>query len=220
MGDIAGHLVDLDTHYILSRTEPGRIEDLHRRTEEGVQRQRRRPPVDVRFDLTRLAVETPDVVDAVEDWDQPWPTVVGEMAAWMAFETRLGDLYVHLLDLSEAMGFEATSVRDPVTERALTRRVTRLAGWAAVKMAGLEDGTRIRLILTGPGATEADLVVSEGRGRLVPARDEAPPDRISGDALALILAAGGRAHPGEILENLQVRGGRAASLVARFHLFG
>lgn len=220
MGDIAGHLVDLDTHYILSHSEPGRIQDLHRRTEEGVQQQRRRPAIEVRSDLSRLAEETPGVVEAVADWDQPWPTVVGEMPAWMAFETRLGDLYVHLFDLSEAMGLKATPLRDPVVERALTRRVMRLAGWAAVKMAGLEDGTRIRLTLAGPGATEADLVVSEGRGRLVPARGQAPPDRIYGDALALILAAGGRAHPGEILEDLAIRGREAASLVARFHLFG
>lgn len=220
VGDIAGHLVDLDTNYMLTRSEPGRFGDLHQRTGEGVRRQRLRPPAEVRSDLARLAEQTPEVVDALDDWEEPWPTVVGEMPAWMAFETRLADLYVHLLDLAEALGMEAGSVRDPVVERALARRLLRLSGWAAVKRAGLADGTRIRLALTGPGATGVDLVVSGGRGRLVPPQEAPPEDMISGDVLALALAAGGRAHPVEILQDLQIRGKAAASLVARFGLFG
>lgn len=220
VGDIAGHLVDLDTSYILTRSEPGSLEDLHRRTEEGVRRQRERPPSEVRADLARLARETPEVVIGTEDWNRPWPTVVGEMPAWMAFEMRLGDLYIHLLDLSEAMDLDSDLLRNPGVERALSRRVMRLAGWAAVKMAGLPDGTRVRLALTGPGQIEADLVVAGRRGRIIPPEGEPSSGRIAGDGLAFILAAGGRAHPAQILENLQVRGEAAASLVARFHLFG
>lgn len=220
VGDIAGHLVDLDYSYMRNRSVPGRLQDLHQRTAEGVERQRRRPPAQVRSDLVRMAKETPDLVDELDDWQKIWPTAVGDMPAWMAFETRLGDLYVHLLDLSEALGTKTGSIRDAVTERALARRVMRLSGWAAVRMAGLTDGTRIRLTLTGPGASEADLVVEDGRGRLISPEGEIPADSITGDALALILAAGGRAHPAEILDDLRIRGGAAASLVARFHLFG
>ena len=88
-----------------------------------------------------------------------------------------------------------------------------------MKSAGLSDGTRIRLELSGAGGTVADLVVDDRRGKLV---DPEPGtiQRIEGSALAYLLEIAGRHEMAESARGLEVHGEAAGALLERYRLFG
>ena len=94
-----------------------------------------------------------------------------------------------------------------------------MTGWGAVKGAGLPDGTRIFLDLSGPGGTVADLVVADRRGNLVDA-ESGTVDRIAGPALAYLLEIAGRHDMAEAAGGLEVDGEAAKALLAGYRLFG
>lgn len=194
---------------------------LHESTNRGVAARRGLPRAEVVAELARAADATLAALagwgDA--DWAAPRAGIAGELPAERAMELRVADVYVHLLDIVDALDRPVEGYRIPEAEEVLVARAVGLAGWAAVKRAGLAEGTRIRLEIDGPGGTRSDLVVADGRGRLV--EGDGPPDgRVAGPGLAFALRTGGRRHPPELAAGLVVEGAPARVLVDRFGLFG
>lgn len=190
-------------------------------TNRGVAARRGLPRDEVVAELERAARAT---LDALASWDEeawqaPRPGFVGDLPAERAMELRVADVYVHLLDIVDALDRPVEPYRVPEAEEVLVARAVGLAGWAAVKRAHLPEGTRVRLDLDGPGGTSSDVVVTNGRGVLVD--PDGPPDgRVAGPGIAFALQAGGRRHPPELAAGLIVEGGPARLLVKHFGLFG
>jgi len=154
-----------------------------------------------------------------EGWQQQTLGPLGPTTMINFADIRLGDLYVHLLDLRSALGLALQSPAEPTAEYLVVDRAVRLTGWGAVKAAGLPDGTRIRLDLSGPGGTLADLVVTDRRGTLVESVSGAS-ERIEGPALAYLLEVAGRNEMAEAAGGLKVEGDAARALLAGYRLFG
>lgn len=221
VGDIACHIVHVEETYVHGPPPAGEREgDLHERTERGVASLRSVQPDEVVARLHDAGRATLDLWASEPDWDEVVPTIVGDQPRLAAMDTRLADLYVHVLDVAAAAGLDLESVRSEGAERAITARLVRLSGWAAVKRAVLPDGAAIRLVITEPDRRELDVVVAAGRGEVREPAAPAPQDRITGPGIALALVAGGRAHPAQIVDGLVVEGPQAAAFLARFRLFG
>lgn len=227
VGDIVAHLAHGEgTSHGFPQPEPAPgwsfdTPGLHESTNRGVAARRalgRREVVD------ELAGAADATLAAMRSWDdEAWQAtregLTGPMPAERAMEMRLADVYVHLLDIVVGLDRPVSGYRVPEAEEALVERAVHLVGWAAVKQAHLLDGTRVRLEIAGPGGTTADLVVSEGRGRLVDVSGHAD-GRIAGPGIAFALRAGGRRHPAELITDLLVEGPPAAELIDHFGLFG
>lgn len=219
VGDIAGHLLHLERDFVLR--EPDVVSgDLHALTESGVTASRLRDRETVLEELEQISTAGPAAVAATQDWNRIRQTVIGPQPAWVAFELRVGDLYVHLLDLVEAMGIDPEGVRIESAERVLTQRAIRLSGWAASRRARLDDGTLIRLVLTGPGASTVEIAVADGRGTVRAPTQEDTAEVVEGPGIAYVLAAGGRSHPAYLVSQLTITGAKAGILVEKFGLFG
>lgn len=193
---------------------------LHHLTNSGVAARRTWSREQIVDEVGRASAATLAMLASLDDggWERPALGPLGPTTLAQAMELRVGDAYVHYLDLLVSLGRYADGRRIPDAERVLVDRAVRLAGWAAVKQAGLPDGTRIRLDLEeaeGP----VDVVVDDGRGRLVVPAGE-PGATISGPGIAYALRAGGRTHPEELVERLTVTGEAAERMLERFGLFG
>lgn len=135
-------------------------------------------------------------------------------------EIRNFDLYIHLLDFRSALGRPLAPGGEPVALRVTVDRAWQLSGWAAVKKAGLADGTRIRIELTDPAGRRGDLVVDGGRARVVDIDDAtATSDRIAGAAAAYLLVATGRPQLADDAGGITATGPAAAALLEKFRLF-
>lgn len=227
VGDIVSHLAHLQgLANGFPQPEPpadrdaGGAHPLHQFTGAGVAARRGHPPHEVVAELRAAAEATREALGAVtgDDWDQPAMTAAGPGTLRLATEMRVGDVYVHLLDLAYALELDPSTVRHPAPEEVIVRRATGLVGWAMVKRARLEEGTRILLDLSGPGGTRAVWAVVDGRGRQVDG-DEVPDGTIAGSGLAFVLRAGGRTWPPS-LTDLTVEGAPAERLIETFGLFG
>ncbi len=158
------------------------------------------------------------LADPDVDWERPNLTPVGMGNLATALEFRLSDLYTHLCDLRVAFGEDLDPLREPIAAAGLVGRAVRLAGWAMVKQAGLAEGTRLRLDLTGPGAVRTDVVVVEGRGRLEEPSGT-PNGTVAGSGVAYALTAGGRPDMAARL-GLTITGHAAEIFLATYKLFG
>ncbi len=134
-------------------------------------------------------------------------------------DIRLGDVYVHLLDLRYALGMPLNAPGDMPAERLVVERAVRLSGWGSVKGAGLPDGTRIRFELSGEGGITGDLLVVDRRGGFEPPGPSVL-DRIGGPALAYLLEVAGRHEMAEASGGLVVEGTSARTLLDGYRLFG
>ena len=152
-------------------------------------------------------------------WQEPTIGPLGMTSVANFADLRLSDLYVHLLDLRFALGLRLQSHAEPAAQSLVVGRAVRLTGWGAVKSAGLPDGTRIFLDLSGPGGTRADLVVADRRGNLVDA-DSGTVERVVGPALAYLLEIAGRHQMAQAAGGLEVEGEAAKALLAGYRLFG
>jgi uncharacterized protein (TIGR03083 family) len=152
-------------------------------------------------------------------WQEPTVGPVGMTSVANFADIRLSDLYVHLLDLRFALGLPLADGAESTAEALVVGRAVRLTGWGAVKGAGLPDGTRIRLELTGPRGTSADLVVAGRRANLVDP-ESVTVDRIAGPALAYLLEISGRHEMAESAGGLHVEGAAAGALLEGYRLFG
>ncbi|MGH8873839.1 MAG: maleylpyruvate isomerase family mycothiol-dependent enzyme [Acidimicrobiia bacterium] len=197
-------------------------EGLHRLTNAGVAARRPWSHTRVVDETRRAGQATLELLEGLDE--QGWQReiqveIFGRLTMGQVMELRLGDIYVHLLDLRTALGRPISAVDEPEAVAPLVARAVRLAGWAAVKQAGLPEGTRVLLELSGPGATSFDVTVEGGRGRV--GRPQGRPDAaVSGPGLAFVLAAGGRPSMAQAAGGLRVEGDAAHRLLERFGLFG
>ena len=194
---------------------------LHQMTALGVVARRSWATDQVTDEIRRACGAQLDRLRALDDagWQEPTLGPLGMTSMTNFADIRLGDLYVHLLDLRYTLGLPLQSPAEPTAEALVVGRAVRLTGWGAVKGAGLADGTRVGLELSGRGGTEADLIVAERRGNLV---DPVPGtnERIVGPALAYLLEIAGRHEMAEAAGGLEVEGAAAQALLAGYRLFG
>ncbi len=226
VGDVVAHLAHLQglangfPQPEPPPSAPDHPEPLHQFTGAGVAARRDLPRRDVVAELRAATEATRERLRAVtgDQWDEPTMTVAGPGTLRLATEMRVGDVYVHLLDLAYALEMDPDSVRHPAPEEVIVRRALGLVGWAMVKRAHLEEGTTIELDLSGPGGERSTWAVVDGRGRKVEAT-EAPDGTIRGAGIAFVLRAGGRDWPPALTE-LSVTGDPADRLLRSFGLFG
>jgi len=194
---------------------------LHHLTALGVQARRTWATDQIMDELRRASAAQLGKLRALDDrgWQQQTLGPLGMTSMTNFADVRLGDLYVHLLDMRYALGLPLQSSADQTAESLVVGRAVRLTGWGAVKGAGLADWTRIRLELSGLGGASADLVVSARRGNL----SEPEPgtaDRVEGSALAYLLEIAGRHEMAEAVGGLVVEGDAARKLLEGYRLFG
>ncbi len=194
---------------------------LHAATAYGVAARRRWPPPQIIDEVRQASDATLQRLRALapDEWEQETGGVLGSTTVSGAMELRVGDAYVHLLDLRHALGLPLEPEREATALALITARAVRLSGWAAVKRAGLAEGTRIRLDLSGPGAGRQDVVVTEGRGVLGAPAGE-PAGTIAGRGIGYVLAGGGRHAMVDAVGGLRVDGEPARRLVESYRLFG
>lgn len=226
VGDVVAHLAHLEgltngfDQPEPPPSEPEHPDPLHRFTESGVAARRALDRHQVVAELRAATEATRGRLGTVvgEEWDRPTTTLVGPGTLRLSTQMRVGDVYVHLLDLAHALGLDPETVRHPEPEAVIVGRAVELVGWAMVKRAHLDEGTRLHLELKGPGGVTGDWAVVDGRGTRVGPGEE-PDGTIVGSGLAFVLTAGGRAWPPALCE-LSVAGAPAERLMGRFALFG
>ena len=225
--DLAAHLGGLESLFLgLPQPEPpeGWSTDhtgLHQVTDTGVAARRSWSNEEVLKEFRTAARAQLERLRGLDEagWQEPTIGPLGMTSMTNFADIRLGDLYVHLLDLRFSLGLPLRSPVEPTAEYLVVDRAVRLTGWGAVKAAGLPDGTRIHLGLSGPGGTVADLVITDGRGSLVEP-EAGTPERIEGPALAYLLEIAGRHEMAENAGGLKVKGDAARALLAGYRLFG
>ena len=224
--DLAAHLSGLESLF-LGFPQPDPPEGwttahtgLHQVTEAGVVARRNWSTTQVLDELRSASDAQLDRLRGLDEagWQEPTIGPLGMTTMANFADIRVGDLYVHLLDLRFALGSPLQSADEPTAELLVAGRAVRLTGWGAVKGADLADGSRIYLDLSGPGGTKTDLVVADRRGKLV---DAAPgtSERIEGSALAYLLEIAGRHEMAEAAGGLHVEGAAAEKLLAGYRLF-
>jgi hypothetical protein len=198
--------------------DPSRFEGFHALTEEGVAARRGLALAEVVDEVRRAAALTLERYESFspEDWDEPAPSPVGIVPARQGAEIRMADVQVHLFDLRHALGLPLDPGTEPTAIGLLVDRALRLAGWGAVKGAGLPDGARIRIEIQGHDPR--DLVVEGGRGVLEAAAG-ATTDLVAGSGIAFVLAVSGRTAVLDGAGGLTVEGDAARRFLDGYRLF-
>jgi uncharacterized protein (TIGR03083 family) len=229
VGDVVAHLAHVEGvmfhGFPQPETPPGWSFEglpLHQLTNLGVAARRSLSRQVVVDELRRAGDATLARVVGLDEegWQAPAMTPVGPGTLHDAMELRVADVYVHYLDLVEALGRYEDGLRIAEAEGPIVARAVRLSGWAAVKRAGLAEGTHLRLELDGPGSTTVDVAVVGGRGRVGPPEGVPADGRVAGPGIAYALAAGGRRHPPALVTRLAIEGEAAKRLVETFGFFG
>lgn len=133
-------------------------------------------------------------------------------------DIRLLDIWLHLLDLRAALGQPLDPEREPTACRLAVDRAVALAGWGAVKKAGLGDGSRVRVDLSGSAGRTVDVVVEGGRGAVAEPEGETG-DVVAGPAPAFLLVAAGRPEMAEMAGGVGAQGDAATSLLEGYRIF-
>ena len=195
-------------------------EGIDRWTAEGVAARRAWAHDEVLDEVARASDTQLARLRALDEagWEQETMGPIGPTTMQGLNEIRLFDLYVHLLDLRAALDRPLDVAREPAAVPACATRAITLTPWAAVKKAGVPDGTRIRLDLSGPGGRTADVVVEGKRGRLEEPSGE-PSDRIEGSAAAYLLVAAGRPEMAGAAGGVKATGEAAQALLERYRMF-
>lgn len=131
---------------------------------------------------------------------------------------RTFDLFVHLMDLRHALGRPLAPEATPEAAAVAAGWAVDHSGWGAAKKARLPDGARVRLVLSGPGATTVDVVVRDGRGACEDPRGDVA-DVVSGSAVDYLLLTTGREEAAAAGGGVQATGPNAARLVATYRMF-
>jgi len=197
------------------------LEGIDEWTARGVAARRPWPVADVITEIERASDAQLARLRALDDagWDAETTGPVGPTTMRGLAELRTFDLWIHVLDLRRALGRPLAPDGEPVAQAVAVDRAWTLSGWAAVKKAGLSDGTKIRLTLTGAAARESDLVVFDGKGRLVATSDHIPAERIEGTATAYLLVATGRDALAEDAGGITAKGAAANALLQKYRMF-
>jgi len=221
---LAAHLAALEAQF-QGLAEPAVPEDptggIDAWTAAGVAARRGRSPDEVLAELEQastLQVERLRSLDAAA-WEEQTVGPLGPTTRRGLAETRLFDVYLHLLDFRDGLGIPLDPDDEPLASEAVVERVLGLTPWGAVKKARLPDGSRVRLDLAGRGGRLVDVVVEAGRGALSEPEGDAA-DTVVGAALAYTLAVTGRSGPADAAGGVKADGSAAQQLLDDFRVFG
>lgn len=131
---------------------------------------------------------------------------------------RVFDLFVHLMDLRHALGRPLAPEATPEAAAVAAGWAVDHSGWGAGKKAHLPDGTRVRLALSGAGATTVDVIVSGGRGACVDPEGDTD-EIVSGSAVAYLLLTTGREEAAGAAGGVQATGPHAQRLLDTYRMF-
>jgi len=228
--DLASHLGAVEGQFqSLPQPEtpaPEPSEGIDGWTAAGVEARRRWSPAQVRAEIVAASSAQIAHLATLEDagWQAERFGPLGPTTEDGLARIRVFDVYLHLLDLRAALGrplgVTGDDASEPTACRVCVDRVFEVTPWGAAKKAGLADGARVRLDLSGPGGRVVDVVVEGGKARLEPGDpDTVPPDVVSGSAVAYLLTASGRVDVADVAGGLTTAGTDAARLVSHFRMF-
>lgn len=189
-------------------------------TEAGVAARRAWDVATVLDELDRAAAAALAHFGSLDDagWAQDTIGPVGPTTMRGLAGLRVFDVTIHVLDLRHALGQPLDPAATPAALQVAVDGIVDRAPWGAVKKAGLADGTRVRLDLTGPGARTVDIAVADGRGALLPP-EGTPTATLRGTGAALLVAVAGREAMIDAAGGLQPDGPAAAQLAERYRYF-
>lgn len=221
--DLAAHLGSVEGFFQgLPQPEapPTPTDGIDDWTAAGVETRRSWSTDEVVAEIEEASTKQLEHLRSLDDagWEQEVMGPLGPTTERGRAGIRLVDLYLHLLDLRAGLGRPLDVDAEPTACRLTVERGVDLAGWGAVKKAGIEDG-RIRLDLSGPGGGVADLVVSNRRGSLVDPEGDDPSDAVVGTAPAFVLVAAGRERLAEEAGGVVARGADARRLLEGYRIF-
>jgi uncharacterized protein (TIGR03083 family) len=151
-------------------------------------------------------------------WQEPTMGPLGETTMRGLAEIRLLDVYIHLLDMRSGLGRPLAVEGEPAALAGCVHRALQLSPWGAAKKAHLGDGTRIRLDLSDPAATTADIVVDGGRGSLRAPEGDVE-NTVQGPAPAYLLLVTGREELVENAGGICAMGEAATALFDNYRFF-
>ncbi len=167
-----------------------------------------RAEIVARFDATLAARRTElaqrtDADFAAISWT---PISVATYGRFM--EMRAFDFWVHEQDMRVPLG--RPGHLDGAAAASAVEEVRRSFGYIVGKSAGIPDGRRVAVRLTGPVHTDLFAAVVDGRAR-VTEHEDAPDAEVVTDSLTFVLLACGRIDPTEPLRDgrVELRGDRA-----------
>lgn len=189
-------------------------------TARGVAARRGWTPEQVLDEVARASDAQLSRLGGLDDagWEEPTMGPLGETTMFRLAQIRLVDLWTHLLDLRFALGRPLEPDREPTAAALVVGRILEMTPWGAVKKAGLADGSRVRLDLSGVGGRTVDLVVDSGRAATVEPEGEVP-DRIEGNGVAYAMVVEGRPPVAEAAGGVKAAGRAATALLDRFRIF-
>jgi len=146
---------------------------------------------DMRAVLDRRRAELEAMAD--DAFEQPSWTPVGVQTYGRFMAVRTFDFWVHEQDIRVPLG-RPGHLEGPAAEMSLDE-VRMSLGYIVGKRAGIGEGNRIKIVLTGPVTGELCAVV-DGRARAVDRLDD-PTATVTTDFLTFMLLACGRIDPAE-----------------------
>lgn len=160
---LVGHLIGVedDTQRCLSGDSSVAEADHVGSTQSAAIRQAGRPPVETRNEWRRVADRTLSLVQARADLET-WVAVHGmHLPLGALLVVRAFELWTHENDIRRVVGLPL-AVPDSSTLHVMTELAAGLLPFAAAA-AGLQQATKLRLVLTGPGGGTWDVELGEGQ---------------------------------------------------------
>lgn len=228
--DVLAHMSGLQTQFDNSAPQPSPPDDwtppaglgpLDAWTEAGVVARRGWTPAQVRDELELARTGN---VATLEGADPEAETVGprGPTTMRALYGVRMFDLWTHVQDIAMATGRPVDTAAGSAAARDGGRYVFAAVPVLAAKRAGLAEGRRLRIVLTGDDGFDGVLTTADGRARWSDEASARPDDgeiRAAPGAFTLLLA--GRRSPGEWAADgvLEWSGELGAAFVERARLF-
>jgi uncharacterized protein (TIGR03083 family) len=228
--DVLAHMSGLQTQFDGSApqpsppdgwTPPADLAPLDAWTEAGVVARRGWPPAQVRDELALAReghIATLEAADPEAEAVGPrGPTTMRAL-----YGVRMFDLWTHMQDIAIAAGRPLDTAANSAAARDGGRYLFGAVPVLAAKRAGLTEGRRLRIVLTGEEAFDGALTMADGRARWSDGPTAGEPDgevRAAPGAFTLLLA--GRRSPAEWRADgvLAWSGALGAAFVERARIF-
>lgn len=225
--DVLSHLGHMEGMLIHGFDQPdppsGWIPDgspLDQVTALGVASRRSWPIEEVADEIRRVAEASRRLLSQPDlDWEAATSTPIGPAPLRIGMELRTTDLIVHLCDVRTALGRQLDEGAEPAAMEVAVGRAIRLTPWAWAKRAAATEGDTLRLDLTGTGAIQTDILMTNGKASMV-VMAGSPVAEVAGNSLAYLLAATGRHGQTSQAGGLVARGEPARLLLEKFRLAG
>jgi uncharacterized protein (TIGR03083 family) len=204
---LVGHLVGVedDTQRCLSGDSAVAEANHVESTQSAAIRQAGRPPVETRNEWRRAARRTLALVQARDDLETRVALHGMYLPLSALLVVRAFELWTHENDIRRVAGL-APTVPDSSTLHLMTELAAGLLPLAAAAT-GLQQATRLRLVLTGPGGGTWDVEIGEGQAELATVA-------IVADAIGFCQLVANRAVPDDLELHITGDDGRAASVLA------